>query len=155
LTGQSCFINEDRHVYDLIKISTEHELNSVAVVNEEGIYQGVVNIADTLAFFSASATVQSPGGILILSINSRDYTLSEISRLVESEDAKIIGSSLINDPNDLNKLKLTLKLNKTDLSRVTATLERFGYHIIAQYQEVVNKSNEKERLEILLKYLDI
>jgi acetoin utilization protein AcuB len=155
LTGQSCSVQEDRHIYDLIKVSTEHNLGSVAVINASGNYLGTVNINDTISFFSSSATVQSPGGVLVISIKKRDYSLSEISRLVEAENAKIIGSSLVEDVEDTEKVKLTLKINKTDLSRIIATLERFGYHIIAHYQEVVGHSNEKERLEILLKYLSI
>lgn len=155
LKGQSCFLSEGRHVYDVLKMATEHELNSVAIINHEGHYAGVVSVQDTLSVFANSATIQNPGGVLIIAMNNRDYALSEISRLVESDDAKIIGSFLTSDPNDPEKIHLTLKINKIDLSHVIATLERFSYKIIAHFQEVVNKSNEKERLDILLKYLSI
>ena len=56
---------------------------------------------------------------------------------------------------DHSKIKLTLKINKTEISRVVATLERFGYQLIAKYQEGPEISNEKERIDILLKYLDL
>jgi DNA-binding winged helix-turn-helix (wHTH) protein len=56
---------------------------------------------------------------------------------------------------DPAKIKLTLKINKLDLSRTIATLDRFGFKIIARFQENQVISNEKERLDILLKYLDI
>jgi len=85
----------------------------------------------------------------------KDYSLSEISRLIEAEDAKILSSSIKDDDFDKTMLRLTLKINQIDLSRIVATLERFGYKIIARYQESNVTDNQKERLDILLKYLDI
>ena len=58
-------------------------------------------------------------------------------------------------PLDQAKIKVTLKINKTELSHITATLERFGYRIIGRFQEVESKSNDKERYDMLMKYLDI
>jgi hypothetical protein len=42
-----------------------------------------------------------------------------------------------------------------DLSRIVATLERFGYKVIGRYQEAKPVENEKERIDMLLRYLDI
>jgi hypothetical protein len=52
-------------------------------------------------------------------------------------------------------IKLTLKINKTDLSSIIATLERFDYKIIAKFEDSKMDSSDKERLDILFKYLDI
>jgi acetoin utilization protein AcuB len=56
---------------------------------------------------------------------------------------------------DPAKIKLTLKINKSDLSRIIATLERFSYKVIAQFQHPSMITNEKERIDILMKYLNI
>ena len=90
----------------------------------------------------------------MLSLNQADYSLSEISRLIESNEAQIMGSSLNIDKNEPTKFRLTLKINKIDLTHIIATLERFGYKIIAKYQQVKSVSNEKERLDMLMRYLD-
>lgn len=155
LNAKSCYIEEDKHLYDLLKTAKDHNLGSVAVVNSEGQYVGVVSVNDTLSVFADSATIQSPGGIIILSMLNRDYSLSQISRLIEAEDAKIIGSFINADPMDGEKLHLTLKINKIDLSHILATLERFGFQVFAHFQETSKKTNEKERIDILLKYLSI
>ncbi len=105
-------------------------------------------------FFSQSAFIQSSGGIIVLSINQLDYSLSEISRLIESNDAQILGSSINVDKNDFSKFRLTLKINREDLTHIIATLERFDYKVIAKYHEAVNTSNDKERLDLLMRYLD-
>jgi acetoin utilization protein AcuB len=63
---------------------------------------------------------------------------------------------MVEDPLDKGKIKLTLKINQEDLSRVIATLERFNYRIIARYQESrTDPNNEKERLDMLMRYLNI
>jgi len=81
--------------------------------------------------------------------------LSEISRLIEAENTKILSCSLTNDLLDHSKIKLTLKLNRTEVAHIVATLERFGYKIIAKYQESPDTSNEQERIDLLLKYLEM
>ena len=42
-----------------------------------------------------------------------------------------------------------------DMSRIVATLERFNYKVIGRYQETKPVENERERIDMLLRYLDI
>jgi acetoin utilization protein AcuB len=92
----------------------------------------------------------------VLSMPERDYSLSEISRHVESNDAKILSAYVSPDELDPYKIKLTLKINTTDISRIIATLERFEYRIIAQFQENgEGKQADKDRYDLLLKYLNM
>ena len=95
------------------------------------------------------------GGILVLSMDLIDYSLAEISRYVEENNAKVISSTMIEDPLDKGKIKLTLKINQMDLSRVVATLERFGYRVIGRYQENRTDTDDKDRIDMLMRYLNI
>lgn len=156
LVGKECVVPVDTHVYDILRVASDNKLQIVAVVNEEGQYVGVITIQDVMTSFAQSAAVQMPGGILILSMNLIDYSLAEIARYVEENNAKIISCMMVEDPMDKGKIKLTLKINQEDLSRIVATLERFGYRVIGRYQE--NKTDtgtEKERLDMLMRYLNI
>jgi len=155
LIGEKCTVTKATHFYDIIKIASENKVQLVCVLDDDGSYFGVITVQDTIASFAQTAAVQASGGILVISMNANDYSLSEISRLIEAEGAKILSSSIKNDDFDSSMLRLTLKINRTDLSRIVATLERFGYKIIARYQETNVTDNQKERLDILLKYLDI
>lgn len=155
LIAVNCYVNEDQHFYDSIKCASDHHVQVVAVVDENKFYTGVIAVEDTISAFAQTAAVQSPGGILILSLNQRDYSLAEISRLIESNNAKILSSCISSDSFDTQKIKLTLKINKPDLSHVVATLERFGYKIIARFQENQAITNEQDRLDMLMKYLSI
>ncbi len=155
LYAEDCFVFENQHFYDVIKLASEYEVQLVAVISETGSFTGVIAIEDTIAAFAQTTAVQVPGAIVVISMNQRDYSLAEISRLVEGEHAQILSSCVTNDFKDPSKVKLTLKINKTDLSHISATFERFGYKIIGRFQETEVKSNEKDRYDMLMKYLDI
>jgi acetoin utilization protein AcuB len=155
LVGLNCYVHLDTHFYDILKVAAENKLQLVAVLNEEQNYCGVITVQDTLTSFAQTAAVQMPGGILVLAMNHADYSLSEISRLIEENHAKILSSIVKEDPLDPHQLRLTLKINQTDLSRVVATLERFSYKVIGRYQETKPVPGERDRIDMLLRYLDI
>lgn len=155
LAGVNCYVHLDTHFYDILKIAADNKLQMVGVLNDSQNYCGVITVQDTLTSFAQTAAVQLPGGILVLSMTHVDYSLAEISRLVEENHAKILSSIVKEDPLDPGKLRLTLKINQIDLSRIVATLERFGYKVIGRYHETKNVGDEKERIDMLLRYLDI
>lgn len=156
LVGKDCFVTLDSHFYDILKTAAHHKLQMVCVVDEKEKYAGVITVQDIMSSFAQTAAVQMPGGVLVLSMDLIDYSLAEICRYVEENNAKVISSIMIEDPLDKGKIKITLKINQLDLSRIVATLERFGYRVIGRYQEtVISSSGEQERLDMLLKYLDL
>ena len=99
--------------------------------------------------------MQGPGGILILRMNEKDYSLQQISRLVEENNAKILSLNISTDDNSADKIRITLKLNISDMSHVIATLERFSFEIIASFQENELQNNNRENLGLLMKYLNM
>ena len=155
LVGINCYVHLDTHFYDILKVAAENKLQLVAVLNDDQSYCGVITVQDTLTSFAQTAAVQMPGGILVLAMNHADYSLSEISRLIEENHAKILSSIVKEDPLDPMKLRLTLKINQVDLSRIVATLERFSYKVIGRYQETKPVAGERDRIDMLLRYLDI
>ncbi len=155
LIGQKCVVNPGSHFYEVLKQASEYHVQTVGVVDEDDHYVGAITVQDTITAFAQSAAVQLPGGIIVLSVNQIDYSLSEISRLVEENNAKILSSSVKIDELDPNKLKVTIKINRLELNHIVATLERFGYKIIARFQETNIQEAERDRLDMLLKYLDI
>lgn len=155
LVGKTCAVALDSHFFDILRVAGEHKLNMVAVMNEHGKYAGIITVQDVMASFAQTASVQMPGGILVLSMDLIDYSLAEICRYVEENNAKVISSTMVEDPLDNGKIKVTLKINQLDLSRIVATLERFGYRVIGRYQEAPRDDDNKERLDMLMKYLNM
>lgn len=155
LENISCFVYQDKHIYDVIKVASEYHSNMIAVVDRENHYLGVVTMEDAISAFADSLSIQSAGAVLVLSMNMTDYSLSEIARIIESENTKILSSFLSSDPLDDSKIKLTLKLDKTELRHVKATIERFGYRILDHFQEEEGINGEQERIDNLFRFLQI
>lgn len=155
LLGDDCMVHIDSHFYEVLKTASDHKLQMVAVNNDLQQYSGVITVADIMVSFAQTAAVQMPGSILVLSIDLTDYSLAEIARLVEENNAKVISSTMAEDPLDKGKIKLTIKINQDDLTRIVATLERFGYRIIANYQTTHTEGHDRDRLDMLMRYLNI
>jgi CBS domain-containing protein len=155
LVGNNCIVGSEAHFYEVLKVAGDHKLQMVAVQNDLAQYSGVITVADIMVSFAQTAAVQMSGSILVLSMDLMDYSLAEIARLVEENNAKIISSTMAEDPLDKGKIKLTVKINQDDLTRIAATLDRFGYKIIARYQTTHNSDHDKDRLDMLMRYLNI
>lgn len=155
LDDQGCFVLEHQHFYDILKMASDFDSHLVSVLNVSGGFLGVVAIEDTIKAMADSTAVQDQGAIVVLQVNHRDYSLAEIARLVEGENARILSVAVNHDSSDNSMLRVTLKINETEVSHITASLERFGYKIIARFQEDEVKTNDKERYDLLMKYLNI
>ncbi|MEX2512111.1 MAG: CBS domain-containing protein [Cyclobacteriaceae bacterium] len=155
LMAVSSVVQRDKHIYEVLRVSSENQISMVAVVDREMKYLGVVTVEDAITAFTDTISIQSQGGVMILSMFMTDYSLYDIARIVESENAKILSSFISNDPLDDSKIKVTLKIDKTELRHIKATLERFGYKVLDHYQEEEGISSEQDRLGNLLRFLDI
>ena len=107
-----------------------------------------------IKFFATLSSIDESGGIMVLELNRNDYSLSEISRLVESNNASIL-SSYISAHQDSMKLEVTLKINVSDLKQIIATFERFDYTVARSYQESQYFGDLKDRYDSLMSYLNI
>ncbi|AKP51195.1 CBS domain-containing protein [Cyclobacterium amurskyense] len=155
LIGTASIVQEDRHIYEVLRVSSENQVSMVAVLDKELKYLGVVTQEGAISAFTESISIQSQGGVLILSMFMTDYSLYDIARVVESENAKILSSFISDDPLDDSKIKVTLKIDQVELRHIKATLERFGYRVIDQYQEEDGISSDQDRLGNLMRFLDI
>ena len=144
-----------QHFYDVMEAAIKNKVQVVPVLDEIQEYMGIITINDTLAAFGQMSALQGQGSILVLSMPERDYSLSQISRLIEEENVKILSAYVSPDEMDPYKIKLTLKLNTTDPSRIISTLERFEYRITAHFNDGNDNDVGRDRLDMLLKYLDI
>jgi acetoin utilization protein AcuB len=142
------------HFYDLIKLASQHGLQIVPVLDINKQFMGVVSVNETASALARMFASQGPGGILVISMEPKDYSLTEIARLIESNDAKVLSSFFLSEDNS-RLAKLTLKLNREDLTRIIATLERHNYTVVAHFQETELLNVDKERLDLLFRYLNI
>ncbi|MEM6767114.1 MAG: CBS domain-containing protein [Bacteroidota bacterium] len=151
---ESAAIYEDKHIYEAIRIMSTLKLEVLAVLDTNDLFQGIITIRDVLNFLEKLFSIQEPGGVMVVEIPQNGYVLSEIGRIVESTDAKILSLYLSSKPDDSGFIA-TLKLNVEDLSRVVASFERFDYHVIETFHRTPQLIDYQKNLDALLNYLDM
>ncbi len=151
----SCWVYADQHLYDVLRIAGEYQSKWVGVMDRDQQYLGVVPTQAALTAYAANLSIHSQGSVLVISLQMKDFQLSEISRLIESENTKILSCQLYTDPLDSQAVEVTLKLDKVDTRHVKATLLRFGYQVKDFAQEEVGQSMDEERIGNLLRFLDV
>lgn len=149
------FVQHYQHFYTVMEVAIRNKIQVVPVLDEHQEFLGVITVNDTIAAFGQMSALQGQGGILVLNMDERDYSLSEISRHVEENNAKILSAYVSPDELDGYKIKLTLKINTMDLNRIIATFERFNYRIIAQFHDAAELKDDQDRLDLLMKFINI
>lgn len=155
LVGQKCLVNAGNHYYEVLKTSNVEGFRIVAVEDALHQYLGVVSIEDVIEAFAQNAAVTTPGAIIALRLKFYDYSLSEISRIIEYNDAKILSSYLSPHAENPGELNLTLKLNKEEITHIIASLEKHGFYVETSYSTTDSSYEEKERLDSLMRYLKL
>ena len=151
----SPFVYEHQHIYEVIELIGRLKLTLVPVLNEEKEYLGAIIIHDLVQQFAHLTAADQPGGILVLTMTSRDYSLSEIARLVEENDAKILSLYVSSGP-DTTEIDVTIKLNVFDLSSIIRNFERYDYSIKASFRDDDKMETlYKDRFEEFMRYLNI
>jgi acetoin utilization protein AcuB len=149
------FVLYNQHIYEVIELTAKLELTIVPVVDESNGYIGVITQNDLLKHFADLIAVKQPGAIITLELNVSDYSLSQIAQIVESNDSKIL-SLYISSPGDSTKLEVTLKINRTDLTSILQTFNRYNYTIKASFMESdMNANKLDDRYEMFMRYLSV
>ena len=145
----------NQHIYEVILLAAKLELTLIPVLDERNNYLGVITQIDLLKQFAELASVKQPGAIIVIELNSNDYSLSQIAQIIEGNDAKIL-SIYVSSPCDSTKLDVTIKINRNDLSSIMQTFNRYNYLIKASYMENDSLSNLlDDRYEMFMRYLSV
>ncbi|HBS85930.1 MAG: hypothetical protein A2W91_08755 [Bacteroidetes bacterium GWF2_38_335] len=149
------FVYDEQHVYEVIEMVSRLKITVIPVLDKKNNYLGVIILQDLLQCFAKITAVENRGGIIVLEMNITDYSLSEISQIVESNGAKIV-SLYISTPVDSYKMFVTIKVNTMDINSILKTLERYNYNISATFSENDEMGDfYQKRLDSLLNFLNI
>jgi hypothetical protein len=94
------------------------------------------------------------GGIIELELNKNDYSLTQIASIVEGNDAKILSCYVTSTP-DSNKIEVTLKINREELTRILQTFNRYNYTVKASYHQAGFEDDLKTRFDEFMRFLNI
>ncbi|MQY79103.1 MAG: CBS domain-containing protein [Bacteroidetes bacterium] len=151
----SPFVTSDQHIYEIIELVSRLKLTVVPVLNKKKDYLGLITLNDLVQYVADLFALKEPGGIIVLELHQNDYSLNQISQIVEGNNAKIL-SMYLTSPSDSMKMELTLKINQNDLTSIIHTFERYDYTIKASYMEDEDMDSfYSNRYESFMKYLNI
>ncbi len=146
------FIYEDAHMFEMMKLIGDLKITVVPVLSKENEYLGSTHVLHLMKIISKMSSVVETGSIIVLEMSRHDYSLAEISQLVESNDAKILSSYITSEP-DSTLLNVTIKVNKINVDAILQTFVRYSYHIVASYHQSKLQDDMKRRFEELMKYI--
>lgn len=145
---------ENNHLFQLLGVFGHTGYSVLPVLNTSGNYLGTITLPHLLALTSKLLTIEQEGAIVSLEMNLLDYSLSEIARMTESDNIKIMGL-IINKLKDSNRIQVHLKLNSWQVNGLMATLNRYNYTVVGVYTTAAMLDDLKGRYDALMKYLDI
>ena len=149
------YVQMDQHIFEVIGLASRLKLSVVPVLDNKNQYKGVITTNDLIRHIAGISSMDQHGGIIVLNLIERDYSLTQIAQIVESNNVKIL-SMYITSPPDSTKLEVTLKVNTSDLTSVIRTFERYNYEV--KTWVTTNDSMESlysERFDLFMKYLNI
>jgi signal-transduction protein with cAMP-binding, CBS, and nucleotidyltransferase domain len=146
-------VNTYQHLFEVVKFFTENKVSVVTVLNEDTTFAGIISGKDLLMAYRQSALSQ-PGGIITMRMAARQYSLAEISRLVEVNDVKILHLFVLALKDEEGQIEVSIKLNTPELKNIVSTLERFQYNITGIHQAAEIPDNFQSRFDYLIKYIN-
>jgi CBS domain-containing protein len=146
-------VRSNDHIFEVLAQMARGKLTVIPVVDETDNFLGVISQQDLIQYFADSFSFSEVGGIVVLEMSKSAYAMSEIARIVEAENVAII-SSFITRSQEEEKIHVHLKISTPEVFRATASLERYGYHIVAMYTEQPDIDSFKDRYESFMHYLN-
>ncbi len=138
---------------DVLEVFAKNHTNLVPVLDENNKYVGYYEIEDIMRFFHETPFLKEPGGIIIVKKGVLDYSMSQITQIVESNNGKLLG--LFISEADVESVQVTMKITLGAMNEIIQTFRRYNYEIISEHQEDNYINNLKERSDYLDKYLNI
>lgn len=149
----SFFADEKATVLELLKIFADNDTTIIPVLNKDKNYIGYYDLCDVLDVFSTSPFMIEESETLIIEKLETDYSMGEISQIVEANGGKLLGMYLSEKSNDL--VQVTLKIVSKEINEIIQTFRRYDYKIISTHENDIYLEDLKNRSEYLQKYLEM
>lgn len=142
------------HPFEAVRLAMQQNLNIVPVIDKEEKYLGAISLENLLEYMSEHMGLLEPGGIITLEVKPNDYSLSEISRICESNDITVLQSGVYTNA-ETGMLDVTLKINRVEFSGLIASFERYEYKVKEMFGETPAFENLLSRYNLLMNYINM
>lgn len=138
---------------DSIKLFYIFNTNIVPVINENEEYQGYISWDNIFCELSKYPIFSESGAMLTVEIPRKNYSMAEISQIVEGNNGKFYGA-FVSEMNDAF-VRVTMRISHENLSSIDETFERYGYVIVQKFYTDEKEELLKSRYQFMQKYLEI
>ncbi len=139
--------------FEVLQSFTTHNSNLIPVLNKDKEYVGYYELNDFLNIFRCTPFLHEDGVILVISKNINEYSFSEITQIVESNNATLFGAFISKIKNE--EAQIVLKLSIHDINNTLLSFRRYNYRILNEFKKDKYLDELNERSDYLQKYLNI
>ena len=147
------YARESNYWLDSLEAFAQNNCNILPVLDDENQYLGYLELNEMISLFKETPFLHEPGNILVIEKAFKDYTLGEVSQIVESNNAHLLGVFVSKIENDM--AEITLKISPAGMTQIIQSFRRYGYIIVSEHQEDTFSKNLEDRSKYLDKYLNI
>ena len=144
----------DGFFFEAVQLVNESALTVIPVIAGEAEYIGSITATDLLKQLSKTCGAADNGGIIVLEMEKVSFSFSEISKLVETNDAQITQLNTYPDAHSGN-FYITLRINKLEISDIIATFQRYEYQVKYYFGEELYENELRSNYDHLMNYLNI
>ncbi|BAV09881.1 CBS domain-containing protein [Filimonas lacunae] len=145
-------VHANDHFLQALKQASALDLSLIPVINEQSELQGVISRVELLHAAEKFTGAEEPGGLIVMEMEKRNFSFGEMSRLVETNDAYITQLNTYID-SSTGLLQITMKVNKSEISDIVATFQRYEYTVKHYFGEESYQNELKENYDLLMTYL--
>jgi len=144
----------DAFFFEAVQLVNENGLTLIPVVAADAEYTGAIIATDLLKHLGRVCGANDVGGIIVLEMEKVSFSFTEISKLVETNDAQIIQLNTYSDAPSGN-FYVTLRINKAEISDIVATFQRYEYQVKYYFGEELYENELRSNYDHLMNYLNI
>ena len=148
-------LSGERHVFEAFSYLNKNQLTIVPIIDASRKYLGCISVHDLIPVFDKITSFSETGGIIVLGVKSANYSLSDIARIVETNNAKVLSTFIIGNDTDINEIKVVVKINQSHINNIVASFERYEYQIIEKYSSEEEVDPQYDNLGNFFNYLDL
>lgn len=148
-------VHREQHIFEVAILMYKLKLSVLPVLDADHYYLGAITLYDLARRFAKLFSLEEIGGVIVLEMNVNNYSLAEISQIVESNNIKIL-SCFLDRKHGTNNLDVILKLDNDELSPLIQAFIRYDYNVKAVYLDQSElKDLYKDRFDQFMKFMNI
>jgi CBS domain-containing protein len=148
-------VHPHQHIFEVAAVASGCSVSIVPVLAEDHTYLGSISRYDLCNQLTVLFSPNEPGGIIELQMCENNYSLAQITQIIEGNDARILSLYTWKPGGSTTELNVTIKVNQVDLSGIIQTLTRYNYDIRATFMDQTPlKSLIDDRFDQFMRYIN-